>query len=73
MRYVNIHSFCHLNASLLINSGADIKTVSTALGHTQTSTTPNIYVHTFAQAQARAADAIADALMLTKNPQINTK
>ncbi len=73
MRYVNIHSFRHLNASLLINSGADIKTVSAALGHTQTSTTLNIYAHTFAQAQARAADAIADALTLTKNSQINTK
>ncbi|MDL2232361.1 site-specific integrase [Ruminococcaceae bacterium OttesenSCG-928-L11] len=64
MRQVNIHSFRHLNASLLINSGTDIKTVSSALGHTQVSTTLNIYAHTFAAAQAKAADAIADTLTI---------
>ncbi len=64
IRVVNIHSFRHLNASLLINSGADIKTVSAALGHKQVSTTLNIYAHTFAAAQARASDAIADVLTI---------
>lgn len=39
MRMVNIHSFRHLNASLLITYGTDAKTVSAALGHTQVSTT----------------------------------
>ncbi|WP_368182183.1 tyrosine recombinase XerC [Anaerotruncus rubiinfantis] len=62
MRKVNIHSFRHLNATLLINSGADIKTVSSALGHSQTSTTLNIYAHSFAAAQAKATDAVADIL-----------
>ncbi|MVB11336.1 Tyrosine recombinase XerC [Caprobacter fermentans] len=67
MRRVTIHSFRHLNASLLINAGVDIKTVSASLGHSETSTTLNIYAHTFAQAQARAADAIGDALALKKD------
>ena len=39
LRYVNIHSFRHLNATLLINSGTDVRTVSAALGHSQASTT----------------------------------
>ena len=67
MRKVNIHSFRHLNASLLINSGTDIKTVSAALGHAQTSTTLNIYAHTFAAAQAKATNAIADVLNFSKS------
>lgn len=62
LRKVTIHSFRHLNASLLINAGVDVKTVSATLGHSQVSTTLNIYAHTFAQAQARASEAVADAL-----------
>ena len=66
-------SFRHLNASLLINSGADVKTISAVLGHAQTTTTLNIYAHTFAVAQAKATDAVADALSLKKGSKINTK
>lgn len=65
--YVNIHSFRHLNASLLINNGVDIKTVSAALGHSQTSTTLNIYAHTFAAAQAKASEAIAQTIGFKKH------
>ena len=64
MRKVTIHSFRHLNASLLINAGVDVKTVSTTLGHSQVSTTLNIYAHTFAQAQAKASQAVADVLSI---------
>ena len=61
-RFLGVHQFRHLNATLLINSGADARTVSAALGHSQVSTTLNIYTHTFAEAQARAGEAVADAL-----------
>lgn len=64
LRKVTIHSFRHLNASLLINAGVDVKTVSATLGHSQVSTTLNIYAHTFAQAQAKASEAVADVLKL---------
>ncbi len=64
LRRVSIHSFRHLNASLLIDGGADIKTVSASLGHSQTTTTLNIYAHTLAQAQARASEAVASILPL---------
>ncbi|MBQ8935352.1 MAG: tyrosine-type recombinase/integrase, partial [Oscillospiraceae bacterium] len=57
-----IHQFRHLNATLLINSGTDARTVSSALGHSQVSTTLNIYTHTFAEAQARAGETLADVL-----------
>lgn len=62
LRFLGIHSFRHLNASLLINAGADVKTVSSALGHSLTSTTLNIYAHTFQSAQAEASEAISNIL-----------
>lgn len=62
LRYLGIHSFRHLNASLLITSGVDVRTVSASLGHSQTSTTLDIYSHTFEAVQAQAANAVADAL-----------
>lgn len=60
--FYGIHQFRHLNASLLIYNGEDIRTVSAALGHSQTSTTLNIYAHTFETAQARASESLADKL-----------
>lgn len=66
-RFLGVHQFRHLNASLLINSGADVRTVSASLGHSQVTTTLNIYAHTFAEAQARAGEAVAAALALGRN------
>ena len=63
-RFLGVHMFRHLNASLLINSGIDARTIASSLGHSQVSTTLNIYAHTFAEAQARAGEAVADALAL---------
>lgn len=39
-----------------------MRTVSASLGHSQVTTTLNIYAHTFAEAQARAGEAVAAAL-----------
>jgi len=61
-RFLGVHQFRHLNATLLITSGTDARTVSAALGHSQTSTTLNIYTHTFQEAQARAGEAVAAVL-----------
>ena len=61
-RFLGIHAFRHLNASLLINSGVDVRTVSASLGHSTATTTLNIYAHTFEEAQARASEAVADLL-----------
>ena len=53
MRYVSTHSMRHLNASLLINAGIDVKTVQSCLGHSTATTTLQIYAHTFQAAQIR--------------------
>ena len=47
---------------MLINSGVDVRTVSASLGHSNTTTTLNIYAHTFEEAQAKASEAVADLL-----------
>lgn len=65
-RFLGIHAFRHLNASLLINAGADVALVSKSLGHSQVSTTLNLYTHTFAEAQAKASEAVADLLTIGK-------
>jgi len=44
---ISVHSLCHTNASLLIASGADVATVAELLGHSQISTTLDIYTHAF--------------------------
>ena len=57
-----IHLFTHLNAGLLITSSVDVRTVIASLGHSQTSTTLDIYSHTFEAVQAQAENYVADAL-----------
>ena len=46
----------------MIGSGTDVRTVSAMLGHSQASTTLNLYAHSFAEAQARAGEAVANML-----------
>ena len=64
LRVVTLHSFRHLNASMLINAGLDVKTVQAALGHAHASTTINVYAHEFQTAQVRACEAVSNALKL---------
>jgi len=40
----------------------DVKTISKRLGHTQTSTTMNIYVHALQESDQKASDALAEML-----------
>ena len=44
---LNVHSLRHTNASLLIAGGTDVTTVAGLLGHSQPSTTLDIYSHSF--------------------------
>ena len=65
MRFCDLHSFRHFNATVLINSGIDVATVSRALGHVNVNTTTSIYFHAFQEVQARTGNAIAEALNLS--------
>lgn len=60
----NLHELRHTQATLLIGSGADIKTVQNRLGHSSASLTMNIYAHAIEQNDRDAAEKIADLLDL---------
>lgn len=62
MRFCDIHSLRHFNATILIHSGIEIAAVSSALGHSNISTTANIYCHALQEVQARTGQAISNAL-----------
>lgn len=64
--FYGIHTFRHLHASLLIGAGIDPTTVSGILGHSQVSTSLNIYGHMFRENQVKACNAVAEALDFTK-------
>lgn len=61
--HVSLHSLRHTNATLLITGGVDVRTVAARLGHSQTSTTMNIYAETIRSAEAAAAQVLDDVLM----------
>lgn len=63
----SLHSLRHTNASLMIASGVDVRTVAARLGHAQTSTTTNIYAHLIRSADEKASEAIEDMLNLKKS------
>lgn len=59
---IPFHGLRHTSATLLIASHQDIKTVSSRLGHAQSSTTINIYTHALQNGDRKAADALESLL-----------
>lgn len=70
LRHINPHAFRHSMASILINSGTDILSVSHRLGHTKASTTLNFYGHMLQQAEARSSECIAQVLLRKKGDPV---
>lgn len=56
---LTLHKMRHLNATLLLNNGVDLKVVSDHLGHSDISTTANIYADVLKSTKAKVADLIA--------------
>lgn len=71
--FYGIHQFRHLHTSLLIGAGIDPTTVSSILGHSQVSTTLNLYSHMLRENQIKACDAVANALSFTAKDNPETK
>lgn len=57
--YISLHSLRHCNATLLINSGIDLKIVSELLGHSDVGTTANIYADVLASSKAKVAELVS--------------
>ena len=66
--HIPLHGLRHTNASLMIANGMNVRTVSKRLGHSNTSTTVNIYTHAIQSADERAAQ-ILDILLNPKTAQ----
>jgi hypothetical protein len=62
IRHVRFHDARHSVASYAIAAGASPRLVADLLGHSQVSTTLNIYAHAFDAAQRETADGIARVL-----------
>ena len=60
--FKGLHSFRHFVATQAIASGIDVKSVSTMLGHSQTSTTLNIYAHAVQSTNEKALTSVANLL-----------
>lgn len=55
---IPFHGLRHTSATLLIAGREDISTVSSRLGHAQTSTTMNIYVHALKESDRKASNTL---------------
>ncbi|MGN0476056.1 MAG: tyrosine-type recombinase/integrase, partial [Ruminococcus sp.] len=60
--FKGLHSFRHTFATQAITSGTDVATVSSILGHSQTSTTLNLYTHAVQAANVKAINVMADLI-----------
>ncbi len=67
------HTLRHTNISLLIAAGVPIRNISQRAGHSQLSTTSNIYAHAIKTVDEIAAEAIGDALNPDKLKSIKQK
>ena len=55
---IKLHDLRHTSASLLISEGTDIATVSKRLGHSEVSTTLNVYTHALAEKDEEASNTL---------------
>jgi integrase len=59
---IRLHDLRHINASLALAAGVQMKVVSERLGHSQISVTADLYTHVVETVARAAADQIAGAL-----------
>ena len=66
LEHIRFHDFRHSFATLLINSGESIETISKLLGHANASMTYNIYYHLLPEKAQKAVMKIDDLVKQTK-------
>ena len=61
--HITPHALRHTMTSLLIFNGVDIVSTAKRLGHSQVSTTSDIYAHVIEQADKKNADILGEILL----------
>ncbi len=69
LRKITFHQLRHTSATILINAGLNIRALSSRLGHSNTSTTLNIYSHALKSADKTAADKMDEIMFNSKKDQ----
>ena len=62
--HIRLHDIRHASATMMIEHGVDIKTVQSRLGHSDISTTLNIYSHMTEKMNRNAADKLDEVLFI---------
>ena len=65
--HINPHAFRHTMASILIQSGKDVVSVSKRLGHAKVSTTTDLYSHIIQEADEDASECLANVMLRPRN------
>lgn len=60
--HITLHGLRHTNATLMLSSGTDIETVSRILGHSNSITTSNVYLHSGQAARTEALSRLDEKL-----------
>ncbi len=66
LRHIRFHDLRHIAASIMLNHGIPLLTVSYILGHSQPSTTLNMYGHQFSAMELQAACLMDDIFAKTR-------
>lgn len=61
-RTLPLHGLRHTSATLLISQNVDVKTVSSRLGHSNTSTTLDVYAHALQNKDTQASEILGNLL-----------
>ena len=59
---IPFHGLRHTTATLQIAAGTDVRTVSSIMGHRETSTTMNIYAHNLKTAEQEAVNRVEEMI-----------
>ena len=65
MKHIRFHDLRHSCASLLLAKGIPMKAIQEWLGHSNFSTTANLYAHLDVNSKKLSADALVNALKFT--------
>ena len=65
--HINFHGLRHTNVSLLIADKVDIRTIASRVGHSNPTTTLNLYSHMLRKSDQLAADSLEKRILGDKN------